>query len=192
MAKQKIEKQVAPAKPKAAVEKKDIRRFFPLIVFGFSTLIYFNSILNNYSMDDELVTQNHRLTSKGISAIPEIFRSPYYEDRAGYKYEYRPLVLVTFAIEHSIFGDNPHVSHFINVLLYGLLCLVLFNLLKLLFASYDVTFALLVTLVFAAHPTHTEVVASIKNRDEILALLFGLFSLNYAWQFAKDGTWWKL
>lgn len=192
MAKQKIEKQVAPAKPKTVVEKKDIRRFFPLIVFGFSTLIYFNSILNNYSMDDELVTQNHRLTSKGISAIPEIFRSPYYEDRAGYKYEYRPLVLVTFAIEHSIFGDNPHVSHFINVLLYGLLCLVLFNLLKLLFASYDVTFALLVTLVFAAHPTHTEVVASIKNRDETLALLFGLFSLSFAWQYAKEGTWWKL
>ncbi len=193
MAKQKSEKQIPAAKPaKAVLEKKDIRHFFPLLVFGFSTLIYFNSILNNYSMDDELVTQNHRLTSKGISAIPEIFRSPYYEDRAGYKYEYRPLVLVSFAIEHSIFGDNPHISHVFNVVLYGLMCLLLFNVLKRLFSGYDITFAFLVTIIFAAHPMHTEVVASIKNRDEILALLFGLLSLSYAWQYAQEGTWWKL
>ncbi len=65
-------------------------------------------------MDDELVTKNHRLTSKGIAAIPEIFASPYYQDDAGYSYEYRPVVLASFAIEHDIFGENPQWSHFLE------------------------------------------------------------------------------
>jgi tetratricopeptide (TPR) repeat protein len=154
-------------------------RKYACVIFAFSFAIYFNSIFNDYNLDDELVTQNHRLTSKGISSIPEIFTSPYYQD-ATYKYEYRPIVLTSFAIEHSLFGDNPHVSHFINVLFYSLMCVLLFYVLAKLFSSYSILFSFLVTLIFAAHPIHTEVVASIKNRDEILALLFALFSLNFA------------
>ncbi|MBX2910260.1 MAG: glycosyltransferase family 39 protein [Chitinophagales bacterium] len=151
------------------------------IVFAFSFLLYANSIPNFYAMDDELVTtinsqSPHRLTSKGIAAIPEIFKEPYYKDARGYAYDYRPLVLTTFAIEHSLFGDNPHVSHFFNVLLYALLCVLLLKVLEVLFKNYNLLLALVATLLFAAHPVHTEVVASIKNRDEILALLFALIA----------------
>ncbi len=157
----------------------------PYLIFIFSFIIYANSIPNDYNLDDELVTQNHRLTSKGISAIPEIFTSPYYEDKAGYKYEYRPIVLVSFAIENSFFGDNPHVSHFFNVVFYALLCVLLFNTLKVAFKSHHDLFPLLAALIFAAHPIHTEVVASIKNRDEIFALMFGLLSWRSAIVFSE-------
>jgi hypothetical protein len=155
------------------------------LLFLFSFVIYVNTIPNDYNLDDELVTQNHRLTSKGISAIPEIFTSPYYEDKAGYKYEYRPIVLISFAIEHTFFGDNPHVSHFFNVLLYSLLCVLFFQTLKLAFSSHKDLFPLIAALLFAAHPIHTEVVASIKNRDEIFALIFGLLSWRSAIIFAE-------
>jgi tetratricopeptide (TPR) repeat protein len=163
---------------RAIVTPESTRRFdwAPYLIFLFSFVIYANTIPNDYNLDDELVTQNHRLTSKGISAIAEIFTSPYYEDKAGYKYEYRPIVLVSFAIEHTFFGDNPHVSHFFNVLLYSLLCVLLFQALKLAFNSHKDLFPLIAALLFAAHPIHTEVVASIKNRDEIFALIFGLLS----------------
>src|SRR5688572_1852830 len=107
MAKQKKAAEVVTRKEKAKPAVSPLStRWLALIIFGFSFLLYFNSVFNGYNLDDELVTQNHRLTSKGISAIPEIFRSPYYEDKEGFKYEYRPIVLVTFAIEHSLFGDN--------------------------------------------------------------------------------------
>jgi tetratricopeptide (TPR) repeat protein len=176
-------------KPKPSAEvsaSKELRDIYAFI-FLFSFAIYFNSLFNDYNLDDELVTQNHRLTSKGISAIPEIFTSPYYEDKAGYKYEYRPIVLVTFAIEHSIFGDNPHISHFFNVVLYALLCLLLFHLLRQLFKDYNILFIAGIVLLFAAHPIHTEVVASIKNRDEILALGFSLAAMHYALQYKLHG-----
>lgn len=148
-----------------------------LILGLFSFLLYANTIPNDYNLDDELVTINHRLTSKGIAAIPEIFTSSYYEDEMGYSYEYRPVTLSIFAIEHQFFGDNPHVSHFINVLLYMLCCLMVFIVISKLFTQEKIIFPVVVTLLFIVHPMHTEVVASIKNRDEILSLLFGLGSI---------------
>ncbi len=151
--------------------------FWHYVIFAFAFLLFFNSISNEYAMDDELVTINHRLTSKGIAAIPEIFTSPYYEDAAGYSFEYRPVVLASFAIEHSLFGENPHVSHFWNVLLYALSCVLLFHVLKGLFRDYSVYLAVGASLLFAAHTAHTEVVCNIKCRDEILALFFSLLTL---------------
>ncbi len=160
-------------------------RLYQLVIFGFSFCLYFNTVFNDYNLDDELVTQHHRLTSKGISAIPEILVSPYYEDLSGYKYEYRPIVLISFAIENSLFGENPHISHFINILLYGFLCLLLFRVLRELFLNYNAAYPFFISILFAAHPIHTEIVASIKNRDEILALLFSLLALQYAIKYIR-------
>lgn len=142
------------------------------IVFLFPVMLYLNTLSNGFNMDDELVTNNHRLTSQGISAIPEIFRSPYYQDAQGYQYEYRPVSQAIFAIQHSLLGEKPAVSHAMNVLLYGLLCVLLFSVLQALFSAYK-QLNIAIVLLFAAHPAHTEVVASIKNREELLAFLFG-------------------
>ncbi len=148
-------------------------------LFLFAFLLYGNTINHDYNLDDELVTRNHRLTSKGISAIAEIFTSPYYQDDSGYSYEYRPVVLVSFALEHELFGDNPKASHLINVLLYAITGIILFILLTNLFPNLNVIFPVSAVLLFIAHPMHTEVVSSIKNRDEMLSFLFGILALNY-------------
>lgn len=166
------------------------RNIFELIIVAFCFLIYSNSLLNGYNMDDELVTRNHRLTSKGISAIPEIFTSPYYQDDMGYAYEYRPVVLATFAIEHSLFGDNPFVSHLFNLLLYALLCFCLFRFLERIGGAFTPLVALCITLLFCAHPSHTEVVCSIKNRDEILGLLFCSLASQTSLTAARRKNWW--
>ena len=161
------------------------RNIFELIIVVFSFIIYSNSLLNGYNMDDELVTRNHRLTSKGISAIPEIFTSPYYQDESGYAYEYRPVVLASFAIEHSLFGDKPFVSHLFNLLLYAFCCVLLYRVLRSVSSAFTPVFSLAIALLFAAHPSHTEVVSSIKNRDEILGLIFCLLSLVVAFKAAS-------
>ncbi|MDD3875930.1 MAG: glycosyltransferase family 39 protein [Bacteroidales bacterium] len=157
-----------------------IEKVYTYILIIATFLIYLNSIPNNYNLDDELVTRNHKLTSQGMKALPAIFSSPYFADNMGNAYEYRPVTLMSFAIEHQFFGENPQISHFFNVLLYTLTILILFKLLKKLFNSENVFLAFAVSLLFATHPIHTEVVAGIKNRDEILALLFGLLSLKTA------------
>jgi tetratricopeptide (TPR) repeat protein len=137
-----------------------------------------------------MVTQKHRLTSKGIKAIPDIFTSYYYEDEMGYKYEYRPVTLTSFAIEHQFFGEKPAVSHFINLLLYFFCCWTFVLVLKQLFSGLNELFVIVPALIFAVHPLHTEVVASIKNRDEILTLLFALLAFYQSILFFNKGKLW--
>lgn len=171
-----------------AIGKKQMR-VISFCLFLFAFLLYANTIGHSYNMDDNLVTINHRLTSKGITAIPEIFTSPYYQDDQGYAYEYRPVVLTSFAIEHSLFGESPQVSHFINVLLYAFTGLILFLLLQQLFPDLNTLLSLSVALLFVVHPIHTEVVANIKNRDEILSLMFGMAAFYCALKFVRESKW---
>jgi tetratricopeptide (TPR) repeat protein len=162
-------------------------------LFILSCILYGNTLQNGYNIDDALVTKNHPLTSQGISAIPKIFQSPYYFDEAGYAFDYRPVVSSSFALEHGIFGESPTTSHGINVCLYGLTGVLLFFLLRLLMRKDDpnkVWFPALISLLFLVHPLHTEVVNSIKSRDELLALFFGLLA-TYLFVYGKGrrATW---
>lgn len=160
--------------------KKSINSFFSknryeLVLFLFSFLVFASSLANKYSLDDELVTERNTDVAQGIRGFKKIFTSFYTDgSEAKYNFEYRPVVKATFALEYSVFGFNPTVSHFINVLLYSLLILILFRFLVFLFHTTKPFFAFLVCLLFAVHPLHTEVVASLKNRDEILSFMFSI------------------
>ncbi|PSR01568.1 MAG: hypothetical protein BRD50_08550 [Bacteroidetes bacterium SW_11_45_7] len=160
-----------------------------VLLFIFSFLLYANSIPNEYNMDDELVADNDLIENRGIRAIPQLFSNAYYQDEMGYQYGYRPFTLATFAIEHAVFGDNPYLSHLVNVLLYSLLVVLIFISLCKLFPAFNWVFPALVAFLFAAHPIHTEAVASIKNREEILALLGGIGSLYCLTCIVKHEKW---
>ncbi len=160
------------------------------ILISFSFLLYGNSISHSYSVDDELVTntdrQIHPLVDQGLSAIPEIFTS-HYAQNTEQTYEYRPVVITTFAIEKSLFGSSDnwvHISHFIQVLLYGLLGLIIFSLLNQVFNKEKTALCFLMVLIFMSLPVHTEVVNSLKNRDELLSLIFSLLAFSQAFKFA--------
>ncbi len=140
-----------------------------IVVFG-------NTIFNGYNMDDNLVTQNHKYTSKGLAAIGKIFSSSYYSDNDEINFGYRPIVHVSFALEHQFFGESPAVSHLFNLLLYLLSVLLFFKLLINWFGEENIVVSFIAALFFAVHPIHSEVVASIKNRDEILGFLFAILA----------------
>ncbi len=155
--------------------------YFIILIFTF--LFYGNSIKNNYSFSDYYIVNEQ--TTKGISAIPEIFTSRYFSQNK-INYGYRPIVKATFALEHSLFGKSPHISHFINVLLFALLGILLFSALKYIFSNINEHYLLLVVLLFIAHPTQTEIVASLKNRDEIIAFLFGIISIKNIFRYLNE------
>lgn len=162
------------------VSESPQRVFFPLILGLFIVAIYGNSLLNGYNIDDELVTRHHRLTSKGVAAIPDILESAYYQDDAGYTYDYRPLVHISFAIEHQFFGESAFTGHLVNLMLYILLCMLIYYALQKLSHSITPLMALCIVLLFAAHTSHTEVVCSLKNRDELLSGVFAFAALYVA------------
>ncbi|MCB9255515.1 MAG: hypothetical protein H6579_00105 [Chitinophagales bacterium] len=171
--------------------KKNLESFYPFLVFLVAFLLYANTISHSYNLDDELVTMNHRTTSKGFSGIKEIFTSYYYEDDMGYKYDYRPITHLSFALEHQLFKESARTSHLINVLLYAFICLLIYYFALCILPNAPPVLALLAALIFAVHPIHTEVVASIKNRDEILSLLFAVSSFIVMLKVKEQNSNWR-
>ena len=143
-----------------------------LVVLGF--ILYGASVGFDYTLDDDLFVVKNEKVQNGISAIPSIFTS-------GTKsligtLPYRPVVLSSFAIEQTFFDNNPAVRHFFNIVIYIVLLQVLLSLLLKLFKSYSSIFIACIVLLYTAHPIHTEVVSSVKGRDELLAALFGFLA----------------
>lgn len=140
-------------------------------------IIYSNTLNHDYVLDDFSVIAENKITMKGSSAIGEIFKTGYRE--GNYTAEdnlYRPLTKAMFAVEYDLSGGKPGLMHWINVILYGLLCGFIFLSLRRFFPN-QYYLALIATLLFTFHPIHTEVVANIKSRDEIMALFCILASL---------------
>lgn len=180
-----------------------IRKFIqPIVIAVFAFLLYSNTLGHKYALDDKAVYWKNEFVQKGISGIKDILA---YDSMAGMFGKdskeleggrYRPLSLITFALEVEFFGrettdvaakqpflGNPGISHFLNILLYIISLLILYKVLNRLFRDYKpkyefLSIPFLATMLFAAHPLHTEIVANIKGRDEILAFLFSIAALN--------------
>jgi len=79
------------------------------------------------------------------------------------------------------------ISHLINVLLFAFTCLVLLILLEYLVESKEnvwyKSLPFVAVLLFLVHPIHTEVVANIKGRDEILSLLGSITAMLFVFRY---------
>lgn len=185
--KQKLSKEIS-------VEKKSFLSTTEWILFAVSFLIYANTIFHDYALDDSMVVTSNAFTKEGITGLYKIFTN---DSFLGFSQEilgssdtknlvqggrYRPLSIATFAIEYNLFGKTPLISHLINIILYAITSILLYRLLKLLFNEKtedsdlvkNISFG--ASLLFIIHPLHTEAVANIKGRDELLALLFSIAS----------------
>lgn len=153
-------------------------------------LVYANTLGHQFALDDFSAIKDNFVTKQGFSGISTILTTDY---RYGYWVSggtlYRPVSLIMFAIEWALFPDSPFVGHFVNVVLYGLTIYALFRLLSCYIMPASVWLSTGICLLFATHPIHTEVVANIKSRDEILGLLFCLTALiSYMKSFGKESV----
>jgi tetratricopeptide (TPR) repeat protein len=150
-------------------------RNYYIVIFTLSILIYANTLKHGFVLDDVAVIENNKFVKAGIKGIPDILTTFYWEgywnSNAGL---YRPLSLITFALEYQVSAENPTIHHAFNIFYYALICCLLFEFLCKIFPKIDHRFFLFAVLLFIVHPIHTEVVANIKSRDELFSLLFFL------------------
>lgn len=166
-----------------------------LFIFLLGFLLYANSISNEYALDDGLVIRENTWVQQGVKGIGKIMSHGeldfFYEQQGvGEQFaggRYRPLSIVTFAIEHSLFGEDPHIRHFFNVLLYCITLVLMLMFLRRTVFPEQPDIAFLATLLFTIHPVHSEVVANIKSRNELLPLLFYLLTLIFAARGLRSG-----
>ena len=160
-----------------------------IILFIFGILLYANTINHEYAQDDAIVIYDNMYTTQGIAGIPGLLK---YDTFFGFFKEegkaalvsggrYRPLTPIMFALEWQLFGRSPMVGHLFNVLLYGLLGVILFFTIDKLLKDLDghLLIAFGAALIFIAHPIHTEVVANIKGRDELVSMMASIAALYF-------------
>lgn len=171
--------------------KVNLKIYLLFTVLGFA--LYGNTLKNDYALDDAIVIYQNTFTKQGIKGIDDIFK---YDSFVGFWLNsnpnqtpeqiqkkknlvvggrYRPLSIATFALETEFFGQSPVISHFVNIILYILTAFLLYHFLLYVFPQDDkkwwFSIPVISVILFMAHPIHTEVVANIKGRDELLSLI---------------------
>lgn len=165
-----------------------IRLWAAIIVAAFAFLTYANTLNHEYALDDFPVIYGNSLTMQGVKSIPTMLKTAYWYGLDGKNdFLYRPLSLVTYAIEWELSPKNPQLGHLTNVLMYTWIGFLLFFLLSRLLKDYNLLIPFIASLLFIVHPLHTEVVANIKSRDELLCFLFFILAAGQLLQYAETG-----
>ncbi|MBI3883818.1 MAG: hypothetical protein HY305_06315, partial [Sphingobacteriales bacterium] len=193
-----IELPVQPVKKTPEVQQKEMgQRWYSLKGFQMQALAliiiglvcFANSFYNEYALDDDIIILKNEYVQQGFKGIPKImssdalesFYKQFFAEQELSGGRYRPLSIVTFAIEQQLFGskaaikpanDVAFVRHVGNVIFYILSIVVLLYFLRNFIFKHQVFIAFFTSLLFLIHPIHTEVVANVKSRDEILSFLF--------------------
>ena len=152
-----------------------------VISLAFSSLYHADFV----NIDDyKYINENEHIKDMSIEGLAKIFYAP----GPGL---YIPIVYLSWAVEYSISGLDPHRYHTDNVLLHiinSLLVLWLVWLLtKNLFASVSMAG------LFALHPLHVESVAWVSERKDVLYALFYLVSIicyHFYWQKNQRKYYW--
>ncbi len=138
--------------------------------------VYANSLQNGFVWDDhDLIVRNR--TVKSLRYLPDVLGNDFFQDHADdgeYGY-YRPLTTLSYLVDYQVWRLRPIGYHLTNVGLHALATLA--GVLLLWRLGLGLREGLLAGLLFAVHPIHTENVAWIAGRTDLLALLFSVAAL---------------
>ena len=141
------------------------------ICFILVFLVYGQTLFGDFVFDDRYIISYGHLF-ENLNNLPQVVNMGYWTNESGL---YRPAVLITYALNYSFFGSGPFSFHLINLILYAWTGYLLYLLIRRLF-NKEKLLAYLVPIIFLVLPIHTEVVANIVGRAEILALFFSLLA----------------
>lgn len=136
---------------------------FLLMILPF--ILYWNTLHNDFVFDDMPLIWGSKVVPQlnSIYDIVNLFTE---------KYGYRPIRTLSYAIDYRFSGNRP-VSYHVSNIIYHALTALLAYLVTLSLIPRKTT-ALITALIFAVHPVHTDSVAYLSGRRDILFTLFYL------------------
>jgi protein O-mannosyl-transferase len=155
-----------------------------LLLAGACLITYANGLTGAFTYDDKaIVRDNFRI--RRADRVTELFTTEYFGGLPGTGSAYRPVLLLSYAVQWWIHGGAVIPFHAVNLALHVLVTLLLAGLLLRL--DLPPPTALGAALLFAVHPIHVEAVTSIVGRGETLAAAFVLGSLRAGLDAATRG-----
>jgi len=151
-----------------------------LLVFVAAVVLYLPTVRYGVVQDDRAIIASNP-AAHSIGAALRAFDDPYWPRETGAGL-YRPLTILSYAVDWTISGGRPGWLHVMNALWHGLATVLLVTLLARWLPTLG---AVAAGLVFAWHPVHVEAVASLVGRAELLTAV-GILGAVLA---ARRGRW---
>lgn len=147
-----------------------------LLLLAITALVYAALWPATFAWDDEALVRDNQWTGD-LGHLPELFRRDLWSTtrlstlESGY---YRPLFLVSLALDRAMFGLSASGAHVVSLLWHLGAAGALYALLLRLVPQDR---ALLGTAIFALHPAQSEVLALVAARNDSMAALMTLLAL---------------
>jgi len=153
------------------VNRQD-KTFFLLFCL-FLLLVFANSLFNGFTYDDhEGIEESAFITS--LRNLPRVFTRDYFKNTP--EKSYRPVVTISYFLDHSIWGKRPFGYHLTNVILHLFSAILFYFFIGNFLEHKESRFV--AALLFGLHPVVCEPVNAISFREDILAGMFVLAALN--------------
>jgi protein O-mannosyl-transferase len=154
------------------------------IVLAAALVPNWKSLRYDFVWDDAFVI-GQELDVHGLQGLAQLWNTPFdlrlKEQALGYAY-FRPVTLMSLAVDRARSGENPRAFHGQNLFWYAAACLFLW-LLAWEISGFPVA-ATAGTVLYALHPTHPESVCFVSGRTDLLA---GAFLFGALWVAARFG-----
>jgi tetratricopeptide (TPR) repeat protein len=144
----------------------------PVLTF----ILYANSISGEFLFDDTFLVRDNPFI-ENFSNFSSYFTS-------GTETFGRPVRLLSFYLDTALFGKSTTGYHISNIFYYTIFCILAYYFCQLCFKNKILS--IFTTLIFIAHPLHTEGVAYISGRKDILGGLFSFATLICFLKFLKN------
>jgi tetratricopeptide (TPR) repeat protein len=147
-----------------------------ILLIALSVLPYLNALRGDFVFDDKWLVTSHPEV-QGPFRLGSVLTAPLIGG-APETAIWRPVTTLSLALDWRIGGGHSFWFHLVNLFAYAGITVLWTLLVRRIFRSLSL--AMIAGLLFAAHPLHTEAVAWISGRGELLAALFGLIALHLA------------
>jgi hypothetical protein len=134
-----------------------------LLLFVLPWIVYYNTLHNDFIFDDLPLIQGSKILPSldSFSDLGKVFTQ---------KSGYRPVRTLSYAIDYHLSGLNPVSYHLSNIFFHSVTVLFVYLITVSLLPNRISAFC--AALLFAVHPVHTDSVAYIAGRRDILCALF--------------------
>jgi len=162
----------APAPPPsgapAASPRADL--LAPVLVFAAAAAVFWPTVGFSFlNWDDSVyILENPWIRAFTWANVRGVFTHPYFQN-------YLPLHLLSYMLDHALWGLKAGGYHLSSVLFHALNSVLCLAVVRRMGGSRTV--AALAGLLFAVHPCHVEAVAWVSSRKDVLSTTFMLLSL---------------
>lgn len=161
------------------------RRTHILFIALIIVITFSGSLKNDFAWDDKYLIIDNAYV-KSWEYLPEIFTTQLYEGSQKHSNFYRPIQLLSFTIDYSIWGLNPFGYHLVNLFLHIFNSVLVYLILIAISASSGL--ALLTAILFGVSPAISGITYYISARSDLLMATFIFLSFLFYIKYAENKT----